>query len=69
MEPEGDQVPGVTPGSALSQLPGWRLTLLVASSALLSGIAIVLWNRGALQRLRQASAGPPAGPPEGSEFL
>lgn len=31
-----------------------RIALLVASSALLSGIAVVLWNRRSLERIRAA---------------
>ena len=43
---------------ALGQVPAqerrsrWRKVALVTSSALLSGIAVVLWNRHALQRMR-----------------
>ena len=32
--------------------PRWRVALLVVSSACLSGIALVLWNRSALERIR-----------------
>ncbi len=40
------------------RMPGWRLALLLASSALLSGIAVVVWNRRSLQHIRQAQAEP-----------
>ena len=33
----------------------WRKIALVTSSALLSGIAVVLWNRRALQRIRNSA--------------
>ncbi len=35
--------------------PRWRLALVVVSSAFLSGIAVVLWNRHSLARMRQAA--------------
>lgn len=44
------------PTAIAARLPGWKLALILASSALLSGTALVLWNRGALQRLRQPEA-------------
>jgi hypothetical protein len=31
----------------------WRHALLVGTSALLSGIAVVIWNRRALQKMRE----------------
>ena len=35
-------------------VPRWRVALFVVSSACLSGIAVVLWNRRTLARMRQA---------------
>ena len=50
----------IAPG-AQSGTSGWRVGMLIVSSALLSGIAVVLWNRRALQNMRQAQPGQ-AGP-------
>ncbi len=40
--------------SLTGTVPRWRLALVVVSSACLSGIAMVLWNRHSLARMRQA---------------
>ncbi len=32
----------------------WRSILLVGTSALLSGIAVVIWNRRSLQKMRES---------------
>lgn len=40
--------------SGIVTMPRWRLMLMVVSSACLSGIAVVLWNRHSLVRMRQA---------------
>jgi hypothetical protein len=41
----------------MAQPPGWRAALLVASyvgsSALLGGVALVIWNRKALAHMRE----------------
>lgn len=42
------------PESLTMAVPRWRVALIVVSSACLSGIAVVLWNRHALARMRQA---------------
>ena len=48
----------------------FRLGLLVASSALLSGIAVVLWNRRALEQMRQGEQQPaPITEESRSEFI
>lgn len=44
-------------------LDGLRTGLLMAGSALLGGLAVVLWNRKSLASLRQPAA-PPNRPPE-----
>ena len=46
----------------------WRMALLVASSALLSGIAVALWNRRALERMRETRE-PVAPAREPGEFI
>ena len=46
----------------------WRMALLVASSALLSGIAVALWNRRALERMRETRE-PVAPTREPGEFI
>jgi hypothetical protein len=47
----------------------WRHALLVGTSALLSGIAVVIWNRRALQKMRESagSAQPVGGTGESSQ--
>jgi len=53
-----------------SRAGGLRTVLLVAGSALLGGLAVVLWNRKTLASLRQPAAEsnrPPAIPDEESE--
>ena len=45
----------------------WRHALLMGTSALLSGIAVVIWNRRALQKMRENAATPPGGTGESSE--
>lgn len=49
-------------------MPAWRVALLVGSSVLLSGIAVVLWNRRALERMRQSYAAAPS-PEDPEEFI
>jgi hypothetical protein len=50
-----------TPQPAATTMPPhpgqsrWRLALIMVSSAALSGIAVVLWNRRALQHMRESS--------------
>ncbi len=62
MEPEVPDT--VTP----ARPPRWRVAAILASSALLSGIAVVLWNRRTLERMREAGPGRPPEPgPE--EFI
>ncbi len=51
-KPAQESQPKVT--SATVAVPRWRLMLVVVSSACLSGIAVVLWNRHSLVRMRQA---------------
>lgn len=54
---ESEQNPSSSP-----RLGGFRTGLLIAGSALLGGLAVVLWNRSSLSRLRQpaeAGAQPP----------
>ena len=38
----------------VEMVPRWRVALIIVSSACLSGIAVVIWNRHALARMRQA---------------
>ena len=48
----------------------WRMAVLLASSALLSGIAVVLWNRRSLERIRAMGAdAPPSSPSSPAEFI
>ena len=52
------------------RIAGFRTVWLVAGSALLGGLAVVLWNRKTLANLRQPAAEsnrPPAIPDEESE--
>ena len=52
---------------APARLQTLRTGLLIAGSALLGGLAVVLWNRSSLSRLRQpmeAVSPPPAGSDE-----
>ena len=57
------------PNSPVPQPSRLRVTLLVASSALLSGIAVVLWNRRSLERIREAAPSKPAPSSESREFI
>jgi hypothetical protein len=49
----------------------WKTTLFLAGSVALSGVALVLWNRGDLSRLRHhaENATPAAPPPELEEEI
>ncbi len=69
-----------SPESSATLFPGegtrapvlrWRMALIVASSAFLSGIAVVLWNRRVLERMRQPAAPTrePMQDAESSEFI
>ena len=49
--------------------PLWRVALWVASSACLSGIAIVVWNRSSLARMRDAEQGSAAEKESDREFV
>ena len=59
----GDQMPHPEPATqATDQGPKerrgmvrWRDLLLVGTSALLSGIAVVVWNRRSLQKMRETA--------------
>ncbi len=42
---------------------GWRLSLMLAGSAALGGIAVAIWNRRFLAQLREAGTRPAAVPP------
>lgn len=56
--------------TAPDRLQALRTGLLIAGSALLGGLAVVLWNRSSLSRLRQpmeAVASPVASPDEEEE--
>jgi hypothetical protein len=56
--------------SSPSRLQPLRTGLLIAGSALLGGLAVVLWNRSSLSRLRQpaeAASQPPVSPDEEEE--
>lgn len=65
--------PDLKPASEETHPPragGLRTVLLVAGSALLGGLAVVLWNRKTLASLRQPAAEvnrPPVLPDEESE--
>ena len=62
-------VPAPAPTSVPDGRPGhWRMALLLTSSALLSGIAVVLWNRRALEHMREAEAAAQKPPPP-DEFI
>ncbi len=39
--------------------PAWRVALLLLSSACLSGIAVVIWNRQSLKNMRAIRANSP----------
>ena len=64
-----DPVGGKAQGRGRRLASRLRITALLASSALLGGIAVVVWHRRALEQMRQA--GPAAGtgdrPPD--EFI
>ena len=46
-------------GTKGGPLPRWRVALLLLSSACLSGIAVVLWNRKILTQIRNEGEIPP----------
>jgi len=48
-EPEAAPSPGAPP----PVLPAWKMGLLVTASALCGGIAVVLWNRRLLTKMRE----------------
>ena len=53
----------VEPTAAPPRQRPFRTGLLIATSALLGGLAVVLWNRNSLLRLRQPpQSGQPAAP-------
>ncbi|HET8636814.1 MAG TPA: hypothetical protein VFL96_08190 [Acidobacteriaceae bacterium] len=49
----------------------WKTSLFLAGSVVLSGVALVLWNRGDLSRLRHhaETASPAPQPPELEEEI
>ena len=48
----------------------WRDVLIVSTSALLSGIAVVVWNRRSLQKMREtATTAVEEQPSAGREFI
>ena len=61
VSPLPDECP-VQDKPAEERMPRWRMALLLASSALLSGIAVVIWNRRTLQHMREPQPAPPAEP-------
>ena len=67
---EGPVTADSVPAAAAQKPSRWRVAMLLASSALLSGIAVVLWNRRTLERIREAAAEtPPARPSSPDEFI
>ena len=46
--------PAASGGEAQDSARPWRMGLVVAASALCGGIAVVLWNRRTLTRMREA---------------
>lgn len=64
-DPTLDPAPDPAPGPRRKV---WRTTLFVIGSAAFSGVALVLWNRRELTRIRQTTP-PPAANPSDDEII
>ncbi len=53
-----DPQPEANHAIPLSVLPAWKMGLVVTASALCGGIAVVLWNRRLLTRMRELAPAP-----------
>jgi hypothetical protein len=69
----GDMGAGAEGQDAVRETPSvWRTGLLLATSAVLGGIAVVLWNRRSLERMREESefeAADPRPSPANEEYI
>ncbi len=68
--PNPPDLPG--PGykdTGLAPKSRWRMLFVVSTSAVLSGIAVVLWNRHTLAQFREIQTDAPAEPESEREFI
>ena len=62
--------PKPEPGTKAGKTPAWRVAFLLLSSACLSGIAVVVWNRQSLRNMRAVRTRPADTPTaEQDEFI